>query len=207
MALPKPAEGSALLLDSSRRRSQSPDVQRIPPATGDHPFLLPTVPIQLQSPPETDPESPAEEQSILLIQPSVDFVTAAMSKLGSLNIYGQSMGSQGSMLPSDSRKLAHLALRAKDVPVRVPDTYRPRGSSGMLCFVQQSSFSRHCALPDLQPSLQTFVRPCMSGQAAGTQVNLHAVGLRASMCVCAESSCKRNSWRHPADAASLGPLP
>ena len=59
----------------------------------------------------------------MLAQPSVEFLTAAATKLGSLDVFGQGMGSQGSMLPSESRKLAHLALRAKkDAPEKVTGT-------------------------------------------------------------------------------------
>lgn len=115
------------------------------PPSCDRRFQLPAVPIQLQTPPERDPESPADEQPTLLAQPSVEFVTAAMSKLGSLNIFGQGMGSQGSMLPSESRKLAHLALRAQDVPEKVIDTYRPRGSWDVLLLFSNLLWQASCA--------------------------------------------------------------
>ncbi len=58
-------------------------------------------------------------EPILVAQPSVEFVTAAMAKLGSVDVFGQGMSKQGSMLPSQSVKLAHIVLRSKEAPMKV----------------------------------------------------------------------------------------
>lgn len=77
--------------------------------------------------PKETPALPAEEP---VLEPAVlkvsgaDFLASAMSRLGSRDVFGQGSGGQGldrqgSMLPSESRKLAHLALRAKEAPRQV----------------------------------------------------------------------------------------
>ena len=124
VATPKAALSSAIEEPTEQTR-QGSAVPKIPSLLHGHPFQPPAAALKLQDAPERDPESPAEEVPVgptLLAQPSVEFVTAAMSNLGSLDVFGQGMGSQSSMLPCESRKLAHLVLRANDVPEKVTGT-------------------------------------------------------------------------------------
>ena len=141
-ALPKPASGAAVQHKPAKHEGRIAIVPQTLPAVADsphqtaavpmqpqdNPFLAPAVPSQ--PPPLRDLDSPRDEQSS---ETSVDFVAAAMSRTVTQDVSGlgmgrqdtsrQGMGRQGSMLPSESRELAHLALCAKEMPPKVPTSF------------------------------------------------------------------------------------
>ena len=97
-------------------------------------------------------------------QPSMEFVTAAMTKLGSVDIFGQGMGNQGGMLPSQSVKLAHLVLRTKEAPVKV--RHAPfKGLETLMCLLSSALELRDCRCLSL-----TNIQMCFSRHAEGNNV-------------------------------------
>lgn len=86
----------------------------------------------LESP---DVKGPAEEQAP--VSANMGFAASALALAGSRA--GHGMGSQGSMLPSESRKLAHLALQVKEPSPEVRRRPPPP-------LTQADMFRRECIL-------------------------------------------------------------
>ena len=143
-ALPKPVSAASVQYKPAKRDRQNPIIQQTPPAVTDsppqtaavpmqpqdNPFPAAAVPNQHQDPPLRDLDSARDEQPS---ETSVNFVAAAMSRMATQGVSGlgmgrqdtsrQDIGRQDSMLPSESRKLAHLALCAKEMPPKVPTSF------------------------------------------------------------------------------------
>lgn len=76
----------------------------------------------------------------------------------------------------------------------------------MFCFCSAISFGKHHALLDHSLSVSLLQGYACQIRLQAPRDSCHVISLRASMCFLADSKYKRNFWRHPADAASLGPL-